>query len=144
MTHPLTGNAPERLWLASPTEDGEHQVWFDPDEGGTEYIRADLVPLPSTNSRSTFISLLNGYMNAVEVLGFSDRPRVAALINEAKKALAPSTQTMEGSMTKLDEYLERILKSAGSSLRHYTPQSKENLRSEMAKIIAEIAEEAGK
>ena len=47
-------------------------------------------------------------------------------------------------MTKLDEYLERILKSAGSSLRHYTPQSKENLRSEMAKIIAEIAEEAGK
>lgn len=42
--------------------------------------------------------------------------------------------------TLSDEYLERILKCAGSSLRHYTPQSKEALRSEMARIIAEIRE----
>lgn len=44
---------------------------------------------------------------------------------------------------KLDEYLERILRSAGSSLRHYTPQSKESLRSEMKKIMAEIHQAAG-
>jgi len=37
-----------------------------------------------------------------------------------------------------DEYLERILKCAGSSLRHYTEQSKGSLRAEMVKIIAEI------
>lgn len=45
---------------------------------------------------------------------------------------------------KLDEYLERILRSAGSSLRHYTPQSKELLRAEMKKIVAEIHEAAGR
>lgn len=37
-----------------------------------------------------------------------------------------------------DTYLERILRCAGSSLRHYTPQSKESLRAEMQKVIAEI------
>lgn len=44
-------DAPEQLWLGAATEDGEHQVWFDPDEGGTLYIRADLVgnPAPAQN-----------------------------------------------------------------------------------------------
>jgi len=41
-------------------------------------------------------------------------------------------------MDKPEEYLERILKCAGSSLRHYTEQSKASLRAEMVKIIAEI------
>lgn len=34
--------APERLWLSASDYDNEHNVWFDPDEGGTEYVRADL------------------------------------------------------------------------------------------------------
>lgn len=34
--------APGRLWLSAADEDGEREIWFDPDEGGTEYIRADL------------------------------------------------------------------------------------------------------
>lgn len=38
-----TENRPARLWLSAPDEDHEHQVWFDPDEGGTEYVRADLI-----------------------------------------------------------------------------------------------------
>jgi hypothetical protein len=41
---------------------------------------------------------------------------------------------------KVDEYLERILRCAGSSLRHYVPQSKETLRSEMTKIIVEYSQ----
>ncbi|MBM7046086.1 hypothetical protein [Rhizobium lusitanum] len=36
--------APERLWLGAANEDGEHYVWFDPDEGGTLYLRANLDP----------------------------------------------------------------------------------------------------
>ncbi len=31
----------ERIWLSAANDDNEHEVWFDPDEGGTEYIRAD-------------------------------------------------------------------------------------------------------
>ena len=42
---------------------------------------------------------------------------------------------------RTDEYLERILKAAGSSLRHYTPQSKEALREEMKRVAAHIREE---
>ncbi len=32
---------PDRLWLGCADADNEHQVWFDPGEGGTEYVRAD-------------------------------------------------------------------------------------------------------
>lgn len=35
-------DAPERLWLSAADTDNEHDVWFDADEGGTEYVRADL------------------------------------------------------------------------------------------------------
>ncbi len=35
-------DTPEKLWLSAPDADGEHEVWLDPDEGGTQYIRADL------------------------------------------------------------------------------------------------------
>lgn len=35
-------DAPERIWLSATGPDNEHEVWFDPDEGGTEYVRADL------------------------------------------------------------------------------------------------------
>lgn len=41
---------PDRLWLSAGNSDGEHQVWFDPDEGGTMYIRADLFPSPAPNA----------------------------------------------------------------------------------------------
>ncbi len=40
-------NAPKRLWLSAGDTDGEHQVWFDPDEGGTMYVRADLMLTPA-------------------------------------------------------------------------------------------------
>lgn len=33
---------PERLWLSAPDADGDHGVWFDAGEGGTEYVRADI------------------------------------------------------------------------------------------------------
>ena len=33
---------PEKLWLSAPDADGEHEIWFDPEEGGTPYLRADL------------------------------------------------------------------------------------------------------
>lgn len=35
---------PEKVWLGCADADNEHQVWADPNEGGTEYTRADLVP----------------------------------------------------------------------------------------------------
>lgn len=38
--------APDRLWLGAADADGEHSVWFDPDEGGTLYVRADLAAPP--------------------------------------------------------------------------------------------------
>lgn len=40
-------NAPKRLWLSTGDADGEHQVWFDQDEGGTMYVRADLMLTPA-------------------------------------------------------------------------------------------------
>lgn len=40
-------NAPKRLWLSAGDADGEHQVWFDQDEGGTMYVRADLMLTPT-------------------------------------------------------------------------------------------------
>ena len=40
--------APDRIWLSAGDADGEHQVWFDPDEGGTMYVRADLALTPAT------------------------------------------------------------------------------------------------
>lgn len=36
---------PERLWLGAADEDNEREVWFDPDEGGAPYLRADLAAL---------------------------------------------------------------------------------------------------
>ncbi|QJD54364.1 hypothetical protein [Aminobacter phage Erebus] len=38
-------DAPDRIWLSAADSDNEHNVWFDPDEGGTEYVRADLAPV---------------------------------------------------------------------------------------------------
>jgi len=35
--------APERIWVSAPDSDNEVQCWCDPDEGGTEYIRADRI-----------------------------------------------------------------------------------------------------
>lgn len=32
-----------RLWLSAPDEDGEREFWFDPDEGGAEYVLASSV-----------------------------------------------------------------------------------------------------
>lgn len=56
---------PDRLWLSAADTDNEHEVWFDPDEGGTPYIRADLalvawriVPVePTDEMASAAISL---------------------------------------------------------------------------------------
>ena len=35
----------ERIWLSEPDECNYHEVWFDSDYGGTEYIRTDLVAI---------------------------------------------------------------------------------------------------
>ena len=43
-------SAPERIWMSNPDEEGEVAVWFDPDEGGNEYVRADLCT-PSHDER---------------------------------------------------------------------------------------------
>jgi hypothetical protein len=39
---------------------------------------------------------------------------------------------------RTDAHIEHILRAAGSSLRHYTPQSKDNLRKAMREVMAEI------
>lgn len=42
-------DAPERIWLSAADSDSEREVWTDADEGGTEYVRADLaVPVGET------------------------------------------------------------------------------------------------
>lgn len=41
----MVSDFPERIWMSAPDIDNEHDVWFDPDEGGTEYVRADLAAL---------------------------------------------------------------------------------------------------
>ena len=38
-------SAPDRIWLSEPDECNYHEVWFDSDYGGTEYIRTDLVAI---------------------------------------------------------------------------------------------------
>lgn len=35
-------DAPENIWLSGPNNEHERGVWFDPDEGGTKYVHADL------------------------------------------------------------------------------------------------------
>lgn len=40
---------PKLLWLSAADADSEHEVWFDPDEGGTPYLRADLASPPAIN-----------------------------------------------------------------------------------------------
>lgn len=39
---------------------------------------------------------------------------------------------------RTDAHIEHILLAAGSSLRHYTPQSKERLRAAMREVMDEI------
>lgn len=43
-------------------------------------------------SSDVFARLLNGYINAIALLGFHDKPHVTALIDEAKTALAEQAQ----------------------------------------------------
>lgn len=33
---------PDLLWLGAPSEDWDQECWFDSDEGGTKYVRADI------------------------------------------------------------------------------------------------------
>ncbi len=40
----------------------------------------------------------------------------------------------------IDESVERILRAAGSSLRHYMPSSKDNLRKAMREVLASARE----
>jgi hypothetical protein len=42
----------------------------------------------------------------------------------------------------IDERLERILRAAGSSLRHYMPGSKEELRRTMRQLLEEASAQA--
>lgn len=35
-------DAPERIWLSAANDDNEREVWTDPCEGGTDYVRADI------------------------------------------------------------------------------------------------------
>lgn len=35
---------PRKLWMSSPNEDGEHQIWFDVEDGGCLYLRCDVSP----------------------------------------------------------------------------------------------------
>lgn len=41
---PALMGAPERLWLGAADADGDHAVWFEPNEGGTEYVLALAIP----------------------------------------------------------------------------------------------------
>jgi hypothetical protein len=45
-----------------------------------------------------------------------------------------------GSFTQdcIDERLERLLRAAGSSLQHYTPPAKEELRKTMRKLLEDV------
>jgi hypothetical protein len=38
----------------------------------------------------------------------------------------------------IDERLERLLRASGSSLQHYTPQAKEELRETMRKLVEDV------
>ncbi len=40
----------------------------------------------------------------------------------------------------IDESIERILRAAGSSLRHYMPSSKDDLRKAMREVLASARE----
>lgn len=40
----------------------------------------------------------------------------------------------------VDESIERILRAAGSSLRHYMPSSKDDLRKAMRGVLASVRE----
>jgi hypothetical protein len=44
--------APDRIWMSNPDDEGEVSVWFDPDEGGNEYVSVERVKaLEAENAR---------------------------------------------------------------------------------------------
>jgi hypothetical protein len=44
--------APDRIWMSNPDDEGEVGVWFDPDEGGNEYVSVERVKaLEAENAR---------------------------------------------------------------------------------------------
>ena len=48
-------------------------------------------------------------------------------------------EMMEGNTQDyIDERLERLLRAGGSSLRHYTPHGKEELRKTMRKLLEDV------
>jgi hypothetical protein len=56
-------SAPERIWLSCIDAENEAAVWFDPDEGGTEYVRADLPPTLSACIAHPEVKALVGLMH---------------------------------------------------------------------------------
>jgi 2-methylcitrate dehydratase PrpD len=37
-------SAPDKIWMGHIDEECDPAVWFDADDGGTEYTRSDLIP----------------------------------------------------------------------------------------------------
>jgi len=100
----MTDNAPKKLWLSAPDADGIHQVWFDPDEGGTAYIRADLCQ--KTDNAETFKGTVDddtplqaaareagwALMELVDTIDYRKRDQVSEIISNLGIALNASEQ----------------------------------------------------
>ena len=57
---------PMHVWLSAVDEENECQVWFDPDEGGTKYIRADVSEAEGDEAYQ--IGKHEGYEDAVQAI----------------------------------------------------------------------------
>lgn len=103
---------PERLWLSSESSDGHREVWFEPDEGGTTYVRADLSPVPGTHvfggivvpAEPTNAMLESGAMASCSLTEHGARGVYLAMIAEvSKQEFRPTSEHIELLQEALDK-----------------------------------------
>lgn len=88
-------DTPERIWMSAPDIDNEHDVWFDPSEGGTEYLRADLAALrAAVPDESVLRQALQLCVDMIVANGLETA--LSNTLETAREALAASPAVPEG------------------------------------------------
>ena len=97
-----------RLWLGAENSDNECEVWFDPDEGGTEYVQTDaaLAAIVRMGAGDGWFDVFKNVATEAERVAAYEKTRAEASEAEAA-ALRERVARLEGALTDMPKAVLR-------------------------------------
>lgn len=98
-------SGPDRVWMSRPDEEGEVAVWFDPDEGGIEYVRRDPAVLAMLPEIAVILSAVDAMdRNAADEFRITIGGELYEKLQDALRIIKGSS--MSDALDKLIEAVE--------------------------------------